>query len=162
MIISLIAALAAERVIGIKKTIPWKLPADLAWFKRNTLHKPVVMGRNTFESIGSPLSSRQNIVLSRHACTQSGITWVNSLDAALAAAGDAKEVMMIGGGLIYRQCISRANRMYLTHIDARVSGDAYFPNYKYCEWESLFIEYHDADEVNAYKYYFEILERRCL
>ncbi|EOU9780551.1 dihydrofolate reductase, partial [Escherichia coli] len=86
MNISLIAALAADRVIGMENAMPWHLPADLAWFKRNTLDKPVIMGRKTFESIGRPLPGRHNIVLSSQAGTDDRVTWVVSPEAAIAAA----------------------------------------------------------------------------
>ncbi|OKP01504.1 type 3 dihydrofolate reductase [Xenorhabdus eapokensis] len=160
MIISLIAAMAMDRVIGMENAMPWTLPGDLAWFKRNTLAKPVVMGRVTYESIGRPLPGRLNIVISSQPASDDRVTWVNSIEAALAAAGDVKEVMVVGGGKIYEQFIPLANRMYLTHIDAEVIGDTYFPDYEPDEWDSTFTEYHDADESNSHSYCFEILERR--
>ncbi|CFQ90944.1 dihydrofolate reductase [Yersinia frederiksenii] len=160
MIISLIAALAADRVIGMENAMPWHLPADLAWFKRNTLNKPVIMGRKTFESIGRPLPGRLNIVISSQPGADDRVTWANSIDEALALAGDVEEVMVMGGGRVYKQFLDRANRMYLTHIDAEVGGDTHFPDYEPDEWESTFSEFHDADEVNSHSYCFEILERR--
>ncbi|CAM3800825.1 type 3 dihydrofolate reductase [Xenorhabdus thuongxuanensis] len=160
MIISLIAAMAMDRVIGMENAMPWTLPGDLAWFKRNTLAKPVVMGRVTYESIGRPLPGRLNIVISNQPASDDRVTWVNSIEAALSAAGDAKEVMVMGGGKIYEQFIPLANRMYLTHIDAEVIGDTDFPDYEPDEWDSTFTEYHDADESNSHSYCFEILERR--
>ncbi|MDU8421712.1 type 3 dihydrofolate reductase, partial [Pseudomonas syringae] len=95
--IRLIAALATDRVIGMENAMPWHLPGDLAWFKRNTLNKPVIMGRKTFESIGRPLPGRLNIVISSKPGEHEGVTWVTSVDAALAAAGDVEEVMVMGG-----------------------------------------------------------------
>ncbi|MEC5317462.1 type 3 dihydrofolate reductase [Brenneria populi subsp. brevivirga] len=159
MVISLIAALAVDRVIGMENAMPWHLPADLAWFKRHTLGKPVVMGRNTFRSIGRPLPGRLNIVVSRHPGDDEGVTWVSSLDEAIAAAGDAQEVMVIGGGSIYQQMLPQANRLYLTHIDVEVEGDTHFPDYEPDEWQSTFSEFHDADERNSHSYCFEILAR---
>lgn len=159
MIISLITALTAKRVIGIKDAIPWHLPADLAWFKRNTLNKPIIMGRKTFQSIGSPLLERHNIVLSSRLGSESRVTWVSSLDDALAAAGNVEEVMVVGGGRIYSQFLARANRIYLTHINSEFGGDTHFPDYKLYEWETSFSECHDADELNAHSYCFEIVER---
>jgi dihydrofolate reductase len=158
--ISLIAALAADRIIGMENAMPWDLPADLAWFKRNTLKKPVIMGRLTFESIGLPLPGRLNIVVSSKPGSAEGVTWVTSLDAALQAAGDAEEVMVIGGGRIYEQMLPRADRLYLTHIDAEVEGDTQFPDYEPDEWQSTFSEFHDADAQNSHSYCFEILDRR--
>ena len=158
--ISLIAALAADRIIGMENAMPWDLPADLAWFKRHTLKKPVIMGQLTFESIGRPLPGRLNIVVSSQPGTTEGVTWVTSLDEALQAAGDAEEIMVIGGGRVYEQMLKRADRLYLTHIDAEVEGDTQFPDYEPDEWQSTFSEFHDADEQNSHSYCFEILDRR--
>ncbi|MCC8378564.1 type 3 dihydrofolate reductase [Xenorhabdus sp. PB30.3] len=160
MNISLIAAMAMDRVIGLDNAMPWTVPGDLAWFKRNTLGKPVVMGRVTYESIGRPLPGRLNIIISRQPGSDDRATWVSSLEEALAAAGDVEEIMVIGGGKIYEQFIPLASRMYLTHIDAEVIGDTHFPDYEPDEWNSVFTEYHDADERNSHSYCFEILERR--
>ncbi|MFU9137252.1 type 3 dihydrofolate reductase [Erwinia tasmaniensis] len=158
--ISLIAAMAADRVIGMENAMPWHIPADLAWFKRNTLGKPVIMGRRTWESIGRPLPGRLNIVISRQPGDAEGATWVTSIEEALKAAGDAEEVMVIGGGKIYEQLLARADRLYLTHIDAEVEGDTTFPDYEPDQWQSTFSEFHDADEKNSHSYCWEILDRR--
>ncbi|WP_440867503.1 type 3 dihydrofolate reductase [Symbiopectobacterium purcellii] len=158
--ISLIAALAVDRVIGMENAMPWHLPADLAWFKRQTLNKPIIMGRNAFRSIGQPLPGRKNIVVSSRAGDDERVTWVSTLAAALEAASDAEEVMVIGGGSIYQQMLPHASRMYLTHIDAEVEGDTHFPEYEPDAWSSVFSEFHDADEKNSHSYCFEILERR--
>lgn len=99
MNISLIAAMAADQVIGLENNMPWVLSGDLAWFKRNTLNKPVIMGRITYEAIGKPLAQRLNIILSQtHSSNDKGVVWVNSVDEALAAAGEVEEIMIIGGG----------------------------------------------------------------
>lgn len=160
MVISLIAALAVDRVIGMENAMPWHLPADLAWFKRQTLNKPIIMGRNTFRSIGQPLPGRKNIVVSSRAGDDERVTWVSTLEAALEAAQGAEEVMVIGGGSIYQQMLPQASRLYLTHIDAEVEGDTHFPEYELDAWSSVFSEFHDADEKNSHSYCFEILERR--
>ncbi|MCG3461983.1 type 3 dihydrofolate reductase [Xenorhabdus bovienii] len=160
MNISLIAAMAMDRVIGMENAMPWTLPGDLAWFKRNTLGKPVVMGRVTYESIGRPLPGRLNIVISSQPARDNSATWVRTIEEALAAAGDVDEIMVMGGGKIYEQFIPLVHRMYLTHIDAEVIGDTHFPDYAPDEWNSVFTEYHDADEHNSHGYCFEILERR--
>ncbi|MBG6240478.1 MAG: type 3 dihydrofolate reductase [Candidatus Symbiopectobacterium sp. Clec_Harlan] len=159
MVISLIAALAVDRVIGMENAMPWHLPADLAWFKRQTLNKPIIMGRNTFRSIGQPLPGRKNIVISSRAGDDERVTWVSTLEAALEAASGAEEVMVIGGGSIYQQMLPQASRLYLTHIDAEVEGDTHFPEYEPDAWSSVFSEFHDADEKNSHSYCFEILER---
>ncbi len=158
--ISLIAALAADRVIGMENAMPWNLPADLAWFKRNTLNKPVIMGRLTWDSIGRPLPGRKNIVISRHPGADERVTWVSSVDDAIAACGDVEEIMVIGGGRIYEQFLPLAQRLYLTHIDAEVEGDTHFPEYEPDEWQPVFSEFRDADENNTHGCFFEILERR--
>ncbi|MGB9097513.1 type 3 dihydrofolate reductase [Erwinia sp.] len=160
MMISLIAAMAADRVIGMDNAMPWHLPADLAWFKRQTLDKPVIMGRRTWESIGRPLPGRLNIVISSQPGEAEGVTWVTSIDEALQAAGEVEEVMVIGGGRIYEQLLPRADRLYLTHIDAEVVGDTTFPDFEPEEWQSTFSEFHDADEKNSHSFCFEILQRR--
>lgn len=160
MMISLIAAMAADRVIGMDNAMPWHLPADLAWFKRQTLDKPVIMGRRTWESIGRPLPGRLNIVISSQPGDAEDVSWVTSINEALQAAGEVDEVMVIGGGRIYEQLLPRADRLYLTHIDAEVVGDTTFPDFEPEEWQSTFSEFHDADEKNSHSFCFEILQRR--
>lgn len=160
MNISLIAALAMDRIIGMEKAMPWTLPGDLAWFKKNTLNKPVIMGRVTYESIGRPLPNRINIVLSSQPGTDSDVVWVKSVEEALQAAENHEEIMVIGGGKVYEQFLPMANTLYLTHIDAEVIGDTTFPDYEPDEWDSTFMEYHEADENNSHNYCFEILKRR--
>lgn len=160
MILSMIVAMANDRVIGLDNQMPWHLPADLAWFKKNTLNKPVIMGRKTFESIGRPLPNRHNIIISRtpHISDNENVTWVESLDAAINLAKDNAEVFIIGGGNIYQQALPLANRLYLTHIDATLQGDTRFPDYNTGKWQQIFEEKHQADDKNSYNYQFEILE----
>jgi len=159
--LSLIAAMATDRIIGNENQMPWHLPADFAWFKQQTLGKPMIMGRKTFESIGRPLPGRKNIVISRQAQPeQEGVFWVTSIDEALACAGEVDEVMVIGGGHLYQQLLPYAQRLYLTHVDAEIEGDTHFPEYDPDQWESVFSEFRDADEANDYGLCFEILQRR--
>lgn len=160
MLISLIAALAADRVIGKGNAMPWHLPADLAWFKQQTLNKPVIMGRKTWQSLGKPLPNRKNIVLSRQTDQSSAVTWVHSIPEALDAAGQVEEIMIIGGGHLYEQMMISASRLYLTHIDAILEGDARFPHYNPVDWDRVFQKSCKKDEKNPYDYQFEILERR--
>lgn len=160
MIISLIAALAANRVIGYQNTIPWYLSADLAWFKRTTLNKPIIIGRKTFESIGKPLSNRLNIVISRIPRAEKNVIWVTSPQQALLAAGNVKETIIIGGGEIYNTFLPQANRLYLTNIDIKVEGDTWFPDYKLEEWQLTFNKFYCADHKNTHHYCFKILDRR--
>lgn len=161
MIISMIAAMAANRVIGRNNKMPWHLPADLKHFKQVTLGKPVVMGRKTFESIGRVLPGRRNIVISRSLPDDpKGAEWVQSLDEALTLLGGAEEIMIIGGGEIYRQCLSMASRLYLTEIDLITEGDAFFPDYhSVAQWQLSSDVLHLADAENPYQCRFITLER---
>lgn len=166
MILSVIVAIAHNRVIGLNNQMPWHLPADLAWFKKNTLNKPVIMGRKTFESIGRPLPNRHNIVISRQIEPSdnkiSNVSWVKSIDEAisLAQAQQPDEVFIIGGGNIYQQVLPLIDRLYLTHIDAELQGDTYFPDYLPEQWQVIYQQDHQTDEKNSYPYQFEILQRK--
>jgi len=159
MIISMIAAMAKDRVIGIDNQMPWHLPADFAWFKRCTMGKPVVMGRKTYDSIGRPLPGRQNIVISRDASLViEGVTTVTSIEEALTAVGSVDEVMIIGGGTIYEVCLPKANKLYVTYIEADIEGDTQFPAWG-DEFKETYSEVYSADEKNAYDMRFVVLER---
>lgn len=158
--ISLIAALSDDGVVGIENRLPWRLPADLRWFKRQTMGKPIVMGRKTFQSLGRPLPGRTNIVVSRDPAFQAdGCLVVHSLDQALAAAGGADEVMIIGGASLYTQALPRAERLYLTYVHGRFQGDAWFPPFDPRDWREIQREDHPADDRNPWPYSFLILER---
>jgi len=157
--ISLIAAMDRNRVIGLEGTLPWHLPNDLKWFKRCTLGKPVLMGRHTWESIGRPLPERHNIVLTTNAeFSAEGATVVHSLEQALDAAGDAEEVMVIGGGVLFAETIALASRLYLTVVHGEFAGDTWFPFFASDDWQETFSEHHEPDEKNAYPYTFLIWE----
>ncbi|HDU8493420.1 TPA: type 3 dihydrofolate reductase, partial [Aeromonas hydrophila] len=140
MMISMIAAMAHDRVIGLDNQMPWHLPADLAHFKRVTLGKPVLMGRKTFESIGRPLPGRRNLVISRNPDYRAdGVEVIDSVEAALAllAGSDVAELMVIGGGHLYGQLLPRADRLYLTRIDLAVEGDTRFPAFDEGDWSCI-------------------------
>lgn len=159
MIISMIAAMADNRIIGKDNQMPWHLPADFAWFKRCTMGKPVVMGRKTYESIGRPLPGRLNIVISRDTSLSiEGVTTVTSIEQALEVAGEVEEVMIIGGGAIYAACLPMANKLYVTHIEAEIDGDTQFPDWG-TEFKETYSEAYQADEKNAYSMRFTILEK---
>ncbi|WP_431786471.1 type 3 dihydrofolate reductase [Vibrio harveyi] len=159
MIISMIAAMADNRIIGKDNQMPWHLPADFAWFKRCTMGKPVVMGRKTYESIGRPLPGRLNIVISRDEslCIE-GVTTVTSIEQALDVAGEVEEVMIIGGGAIYAACLPMATKLYVTHIEAEIEGDTQFPQWS-GEFKETYSEAYQADEKNAYNMRFTVLEK---
>ncbi|EKP0299268.1 type 3 dihydrofolate reductase [Aeromonas veronii] len=163
MKISMIAAMAHDRVIGKDNQMPWHLPADLAHFKRVTLGKPVLMGRKTFESIGRPLPGRRNLVISRNPDYQAeGIEVVGSVEAALAllAGSSVEELMVIGGGHLYAEMLPSADCLYLTQIDLAVEGDTRFPAFDDGQWQRIACESHPADEKNPHPYSFEIWQRR--
>lgn len=159
MIISMIAAMAKQRVIGKDNTMPWHLPADFAWFKRSTMGKPIVMGRKTFESIGRPLPGRQNVVISRNReLNIEGVSVVESIDEALNLLANEPEIMIIGGGSIYSACLPLASKLYLTFIDAQIDGDTQFPQWSN-EWQEQSREHYSADEKNSYAMDFVVLEK---
>lgn len=160
--ISLIVAMAAERVIGNDNAMPWHLPADLAWFKQHTINKPVIMGRKTFQSIGRALPQRTNIVVSSQPFSRQipDVHWVSDPQQALSVAGDAAEIMVIGGGNIYQQMLPLASRLYLTHIDTEIDGDTQFPEFDSAKWITVFSQFREKDPHNAHNVFFEILERR--
>jgi len=161
-IISMIAAMAHHRVIGIRNSMPWHLPSDMKWFRLHTLGKPIVMGRKTFESFGSkPLPGRTNIIITRDTSYQAGDSIVvTSIEQAMEAAGDVDEIMIIGGASFYEQMLPRADRLYLTYVDAEIEGDAWFPEFDENQWREVERIHHPADEKNKYPHDFVILERR--
>jgi dihydrofolate reductase len=158
MTLSLIAAVAANGVIGADNGLPWRIPADLRFFKASTLGKTVVMGRRTFQSIGRALPGRRNVVLTRDpGFTAEGVEIVHDLDAALAGDG---EVMLIGGAELYAQALPRADRLYLTEIDRPFEGDARFPEFDRSQWREVWREEHEQTEPMPLKFRFTRLERR--
>ncbi|MDP2917887.1 MAG: type 3 dihydrofolate reductase [bacterium] len=162
MLISIIAALAKNNVIGQKNKIPWHLPADFAYFRKMTLGKPIIMGAKTFESIGKALAGRKNIVLHQDKnYTAKGCVVVNSIEAALSAAGDAPEVMICGGASVYQQFLPISDRLYLTYIDHEFAGDTFFPEFDREEWRETSRENHAKDANNPYAYAFAVLERKA-
>jgi dihydrofolate reductase len=160
--VTLIVAMTDDGVIGIDGQLPWRLPEDLRRFKAATLGKPVVMGRKTFESIGRPLPQRHNIVLTRQvgfSARDPAVTVVTTLEAALQAAGDVPEVMIIGGAEIYQLALPLAQRIILTRVHANVQGDTHFSPLDPKAWRVASSETYAADEKHAYSMTFEDLER---
>lgn len=159
--VSLIVAMAKNRVIGVNNTLPWHMPADLKHFKSLTMGHHIVMGRKTHESIGKPLPGRTSVVVTRNAgYSAPGVIVVNSLEQALAACGDDDEIFVIGGAELYRQAIKFANRIYLTEIDADISGDAHFTGFDSVSWQEIARESHAADEKNAHPCHFVVYDKR--
>ena len=159
--VTLVAAMARNtRVIGKDNAMPWHCPADLAHFKRVTMGRPVLMGRKTQESIGRVLPGRENWVLTRDALWQvDGITTFHSLTELERKMSDYEEVMVIGGGEIYAQFLSRAQRMWLTFVDWQGDGDAFFPAYHAEQWRIVTQESQPADHRNPYACEFVQLDR---
>ena len=150
-----------NRLIGADNALPWKLPADMAWFKKSTMGKPILMGRKTYESIGRPLPGRTNLILTRQQELQiEGCTVVHNLEAALAAVPEADEIMVMGGAEIYALLLDQAERLYITEIDAEFKGDAWFPEFDRELWQEISRESHLPDEKNIYPYAFIIMERK--
>ena len=160
MIISLIAAMGRNRVIGRDNALPWKLPADMKRFWEVTTGKPVIMGRKTFESIGRALPNRTNIIMTRDADFRAGgCLIVHSPEEALAAAKGAEEVIVIGGSSIFEQFLPKAGRMYLTIIAEDFEGQSLFPAFNSAEWWEIERRDFAPDEKNIYSYTFLTLER---
>ena len=161
MKISMIAAMANNRIIGKDNDMPWHLPADLKHFKAVTLGKPVIMGRRTYESIGRLLPGRDNIIITRNEkYAVDGAIMATSPEHALELAGEVEEVMIIGGGKIYLDFLPRADRLYLTHIDLDVDGDTQFPDYENgASWEVAESTSFSPDETNKYHYQFVIYNK---
>jgi dihydrofolate reductase len=154
----MVVAVSTNNVIGADGRLPWRLPEDLKRFKEITMGKPIVMGRLTYESIGRPLPGRQNIVITRQAgYVAKGCDVVSSPADALRAAGNVGEVMIIGGGEIYRQFLRRAQRVYLTRVHQSIDGDAYFPGLPDDEWQLTGNEDIPAGEAPAFS--FQVFER---
>ncbi len=161
MIRSLVVAVARNGVIGRDNALPWRLPADLAHFKRVTMGHPVIMGRRTYESIGKALPGRHNIVVTRNSSYSApGCTVVPSLEAAWEAAGEAEEACIIGGTSLFREALPDMDVVYLTEVEAEVPGDTYFPQFDRGGWREVELGRHPPDERHAYAQRFLRLERR--
>ncbi len=159
--ISLVAAVASNRVIGRGGRLPWHLPDDLRHFRALTLGKPVIMGRRTFASIGKPLAGRRNVIVTRDpAFHAEGCAVAHDVDAALEAAGAAPEIVVIGGASLYLDFLPRAERIYLTEVHAEAEGDVFFPDLNAADWIEASREYHSADLRHEYAFSFVELWRR--
>ncbi|MCL4105962.1 UNVERIFIED_CONTAM: hypothetical protein GTU68_058268 [Idotea baltica] len=153
--LSIIVAVAENGVVGRNNALPWHIPADLQFFKRTTLGKPIVMGRKTYESIGRALPGRTNIVVSRNDnFSAKGVTVVSSIEAALSLAED---IALIDG--IYAAAIPLAHRLYITEVHSKVDGDAYLPEIDWRLWSEISRERHSAVEPNTHDFSFVIYER---
>jgi dihydrofolate reductase len=161
MKLAIIVAMDKQGLIGRDNDLPWKLSADLQYFRKVTMGKPLIMGRNTHESIGRPLPGRKNIVVTSNKEYQAeGCEVVASLEHAFIACDDVEEVMVMGGASLYKQLLSQADKLYLTHVNAELEGDTWFPEWDKNQWKETSREDHLADEKNQYPYSFVVYERK--
>ena len=166
--LALVVARARNGVIGRDGQLPWRLRSDMAWFKANTLGKPVIMGRRTWESLPKrPLPGRTNIVLSRDQSFEAqGALVCETLSEAVqiareqAADDGADEVCVIGGAALFEAALPKARRLYLTEVEADVDGDVHFPPFDEADWTEVRREPRPAGEEDQYPFVFRILERR--
>ncbi|WP_263080754.1 dihydrofolate reductase [Endozoicomonas sp. Mp262] len=169
MKIAMIAAVAENNAIGINNKMPWYLPGDLRYFKAVTMGKPIIMGRKTFESLRKPLPGRTNIVITRDkSYSIEGARVVHSLEDALSLAEDiamidgVQELMVIGGGEIYRQALPKAGRLYLTKVYQSFEGDAFFPEIDQGQWQEVAREDHQTDDEQHLTYSYLVLDRKTV
>ena len=159
MIVSQIAAMSENHVIGKDNQLLWHMPNDLKHFKNTTSGHTVIMGRKTFDSVGRPLPRRRNIIITRRQIAIEGCEVVNSIEAALALCVGEDEVFIVGGAEIYKQSLHLTNRIYLTIIHHHFEGDSFFREVSKNEWKEVSRENHPADDKNAFPYSFVIYER---
>ena len=161
--ISLIAAVAANRAIGKNNELLWHLPADMAYFRETTRGKPVIMGRKTWESLPDrfrPLPGRRNIVVSRNTgYAAPGASLVPSLEAALAEAADDENTFVIGGAALYRQALAYADRLYLTEVAQRLDGDVFFPLVEPSHWQEVSRSPVQTDAASGLTFTFAVYQR---
>ena len=162
MIISHLVALSNNYVIGVNNDLPWKLKKDLQHFSAYTQNKVIVMGRKTFESIGRPLPNRKNIVISSTLSSTSEIQIVNSLEQAISEATDwnkennlVEEVVLIGGGYIFKESINLVNKLVLTRVNCDIDGDVFYPSLDFTEWSMISNESFKKDKENEYDFLVE-------
>lgn len=162
MKISIIVARTLNHVIGKDNGMPWHLPVDLAWFRQNTVGKPVIMGRKTYESIGRLLPKRPNIILSRSGFQVEGAYSASNLEQAVELAknfAEVEEIMIIGGGELFKQALPQADTLYLTEIQAEIEGDTFF-EFDEENWTLESEHYSDIDEQNSHRCRFMVWRRR--
>ena len=161
--ISLLVAMDTNRTIGKKNDLPWRLPADLQYFKRVTMGHPIIMGRKTHESIGRVLPGRENIVLTRNEHYQArGCTVIHSIDGIKKLNKTTnEELIVIGGAEIFQMTLPFADRLYITKIEEEFLGDTFFPEFDESEWKVVETEKGLKDEKNPYDYYYIVYERKA-
>ncbi|HNP48965.1 MAG TPA: dihydrofolate reductase [Bacteroidia bacterium] len=160
MSLSIIVALSENNVVGVNNQLPWKLSADLKRVKGLTMGHHIIMGRKTYESIGRPLPGRVNVVISGNPEYKAeGCKIVASLSEALDLAMNDSEVFIFGGGVVFREALSKVNKIYMTKVHHVLDGDTHFPLLNPKEWKETERMEFKADEKNEYDYSFITLER---
>lgn len=161
--IAYVVAMDNNRLIGRDNDLPWRLPDDMRWFREKTMGKPCIMGRKTYDSLPDrfrPLPGRLNIVVTRNSDYEApGAVVVHSIEDALAAAGDAEEIIIVGGAHLFGRLMPVVDRLYLTHVHDAADGDVYFPEFNRDEWREIYSEYHPADDRHAQAFTWMILDR---
>lgn len=160
--ISHIVAASENNIIGVKNGLPWRLPNDFKYFKNKTWGMPVIMGRNTYESLKKDLPGRINIVLTKKKdWTPKNVFVTHEIEEAIKKAGesDAKEIFIIGGGEVFKQTMEKVNRIYLTRVHTTLEGDTSYPEFDKSKWKLINEQSFPADEKNNYPYTFEIWEK---
>ena len=150
-----------NRVIGRGGALPWRISSDLKNFKKITMGKPILMGRKTHDSIGKPLPGRENIILTNNKkYSAEGCTVKNTLDEVYSYCEEQLELVVMGGAILYSQTLDKADKLYITEVNASVNGDTFFPEYKGNQWREISRESFNADENNEFDYSFTVLERK--
>ncbi|MEJ7675651.1 MAG: dihydrofolate reductase [Chitinophagaceae bacterium] len=162
MIISHLVAASENNVIGRNNKIPWHLPNDLKFFKNKSWAMPVIMGRNTYESLDKPLQGRINVVITTNKDWQrDDVTVAHSIDEAIekACESDCNELFIIGGGEIFKQSMDIVNRIYLTRVHTTIDGNTFYPSFDESKWKLISEDRHPADEKHQFAYTFQLWEK---
>jgi len=161
-VISIIAAMGRNRELGLDNKLLWHLPVDMKFFRQTTMGKPILVGRKTYESFGGkPLPGRKNIVITNDKSYQSeGAVIVHSIDEAIQEAGNVEEIMIIGGASFYEQTLPKADRLYLTYVDANFKADSWFPEFDKNDWLETSRQLNKADEKNSFDCSFVVYDRQ--
>ena len=158
--VSIIVAIAQNGTIGDKNALLWHIKEDMRFFRTTTSGHPVIMGRKTFESLGSkPLPKRTNIVITRAEREFEGALTAHSLEEAIRMAGDDEEIFIMGGAQIYREALSVVDRMYITHVECDYEGDTSFPEVDYSQWKLVDVVRHERGEEYEYPFEFRTYDR---
>lgn len=161
--IAYVVAIDDNGLIGRDNDLPWRLPDDMRWFRDRTMGKPCIMGRKTYDSLPArfrPLPGRLNIVVTRNVDYEApGAVVVHSFDEARRAAGDAEEIIIVGGADLFRAFMPLVDRLYLTRVHGAAEGDVYFPDYDHGQWREIYRQEHPADDRHAYAFTWLILDR---